>query len=203
MKLPLFFLILLPALLPAAPAELPKDLRTAEEMIQDGLGRDAAARIRIWLQKNSSSPQPYAQLLLAEALLSDHRPEEALTALPKTPPADLDTRVRMTRASALTELGRWKEATTAWKEAKSKNLSNGLASQVRLGLATALLNQNETTAGIRELREILKEPKSPSQDSARLLLVKALIADGKPDEADKELLSFPEETPPPVRAEAR
>ena len=49
-------------------AELPKDLRVAEEMIRDGLARDAVTRLRGWLQKNASSPQPEAQVLLAEAL---------------------------------------------------------------------------------------------------------------------------------------
>ena len=44
-------------------SELPKDLRVAEEMIRDGLAHDAVARIRGWLQKNSSSPQPEAQVL--------------------------------------------------------------------------------------------------------------------------------------------
>ena len=75
-----FFFILtlvLPTLtLGATPEELPKDLRVAQEMMQDGLGRDAASRIRAWLEKNSRTPQPEAELLLAEALLLDHRPEE-------------------------------------------------------------------------------------------------------------------------------
>ena len=39
----LFVLLTLsPFLLVAAPAELPKELRVAEEMMKDGLGRDAA-----------------------------------------------------------------------------------------------------------------------------------------------------------------
>ncbi|NCY15425.1 MAG: hypothetical protein EBX39_01430, partial [Actinobacteria bacterium] len=74
----LFILILLSDALPSLhAAELPKDLRVAEEMIRDGLARDAVTRIRGWLQKNSSSPQPEAQVLLSEALLADSRPTEA------------------------------------------------------------------------------------------------------------------------------
>ena len=69
----LLTLLTLPLLLSAAPAELPKEIRTAEAMIQDGLGRDAVVRLRTYLTKNSSTPQPYAQLLLSEALLGDHR----------------------------------------------------------------------------------------------------------------------------------
>ena len=82
MKL-LISLLLFHLTLFSATAELPKDLRVASEMMQDGLGRDAASRIRTWLEKNSSTPQPEAQLLLAEALLLDHRPDEALVSLPK------------------------------------------------------------------------------------------------------------------------
>ena len=197
-------LLTLPLLLSAAPAELPKEIRTAEAMIQDGLGRDAVARLRAYLAKNTSTPQPYAQLLLSEALLGDHRPDEALTTLPKNPPSDLETRVRLVRASSLSELGRWKEAAAIWKEMKTKDTSPTLTSQITLGLATAYLNQNERAAGIKELREILKEPSpSPSQDSARLLLIKALLADGKPEEAEKELSTFPESASAPIQAEAR
>jgi len=201
-RLPQLLFVVLPFVLviTATAAELPKELRTAEVMIQDGLGRDAIPRLRTYLTKNNSAPQPYAQLLLAEALLSDHRPDEALTALPKTPPTELDIRCRLVRASSLSELGRWKEAATNWKELKSKDLTPALASQIKLGLATAYLNQNERSLGIKELREILKEP---GQDSARLLLVKALLAEGQPDEAEKELSAFPENTPAPVQAEAR
>ncbi|NBT91005.1 MAG: hypothetical protein EBT50_09320, partial [Verrucomicrobia bacterium] len=112
----LLLVLLLPSLLVAAPAEQPKELRTAEEMIQDGLGKDAATRIRAWLQKNNASPQPYAQLLLAEALLADHRPEEALTELPKSPTPEWESRTRFIRGSALNELGRWKEAIPIWRE---------------------------------------------------------------------------------------
>ena len=196
----LFLVLPLVLVLTATAAELPKELRTAEVMIQDGLGRDAIPRLRTYLTKNNSTPQSYAQLLLAEALLSDHRPDEALTALPKTPPTELDIRCRLVRASSLSELGRWKEAATNWKELKSKDLTPALTSQIKLGLATAYLNQNERSLGIKELREILKEP---GQDSARLLLVKALLAEGQPDEAEKELSAFPENTPAPVQAEAR
>ena len=201
-RLPQLLFVVLPCVLvvTAAAAELPKELRTAEVMIQDGLGRDAIPRLRTYLTKNNSTPQPYAQLLLAEALLSDHRPDEALTTLPKTPPTELDIRCRLVRASSLSELGRWKEAATNWKELKSKDLTPALTSQIKLGLATAYLNQNERSLGIKELREILKEP---GQDSARLLLVKALLAEGQPDEAEKELSAFPENTPAPVQAEAR
>lgn len=49
-------LTLFPLLVVAAPTELPKELRVAEEMMKDGLGRDAATRIQDWLQKNNSSP---------------------------------------------------------------------------------------------------------------------------------------------------
>ena len=201
-RLPQLLFVVLPLVLvvTATAAELPKELRTAEVMIQDGLGRDAIPRLRTYLTKNNSTPQPYAQLLLAEALLSDHRPDEALAALPKTTPTELDIRCRLVRASSLSELGRWKEAATNWKELKSKDLTPALASQIKLGLATAYLNQNERSLGIKELREILKEP---GQDSARLLLVKALLAEGQPDEAEKELSAFPEDTPAPVQAEAR
>ena len=95
----LFFVLPFVLVVATATAELPKELRTAEVMIQDGLGRDAIPRLRTYLTKNNSTPQPYAQLLLAEALLSDHRPDEALTALPKTPPTELDIRCRLVRAS--------------------------------------------------------------------------------------------------------
>ena len=78
-------------------AELPKDLRVAEEMIRDGLARDAVKRIRSWLQKNTPPPQPEAQVLLAEALLADGRATEAIGALPKTPPADMVQRVCLRR----------------------------------------------------------------------------------------------------------
>ncbi|NDC80538.1 MAG: hypothetical protein EB090_04615 [Verrucomicrobia bacterium] len=199
-RLPLFFL--LPTLLLAAAPEPPKELRTAEEMIRDGLGRDAVTRLRTWLQKNGGS-QPYAQLLLAEALLTDHRPEEALSELPKNPAPDSETRVRFTRASALSELGRWKEATPIWKELKNRGNGEDLFAKATLGLATALLNQSETVAACTELRELVADTKSPLSHSARLLLVKTLLADGKMEEADKELASFPADAPPPIRAESR
>ena len=203
MKVLFAFLLLFPACKVLASSELPKDLRTAEEMIQDGLGRDAANRIRSWLQKNGTSPQPEAQLLLAQALLLDHRPDESLAALPKSYGPEIESRVLMVRASSLTEIGRWKEAATAWKEAKSKNLPNGAGAEAQLGLATVLLNQNEYAAATRELKDIIQQPKNPAQDSARLLLVKALIFEGKTDEADSVLSQITAESPVLVQAEAK
>lgn len=53
--------------------ELPKDLRVAQEMMQDGLGRDAAARIRGWLEKtvpllnprpSSSWRKPFSSIIV-------------------------------------------------------------------------------------------------------------------------------------------
>ena len=196
-------ILLLPCLLQAATTEQPKELRTAEEMIQDGLGKDAVTRIRAWLQKNNGSPQPYAQLLLAEALLADHRPEESLSELPKTPAPEWDNRTRFTRASALNELGRWKEAIPIWKECKTKGNGEDLSAKATYGLATALFNQGESAAGFAELKELIKEPKNPESHAARLLLVKTYLADGKLDEADKELSSFPEDSPSPIKAEAK
>ena len=199
----ILFILLFPCLLHAATTEQPKELRTAEEMIRDGLGKDAATRIRAWLQKNSGSPQPYAQLLLAEALLADHRPEESLNELPKNPAPEWDNRTRFTRASALNELGRWKEAIPIWRECKTKGNCEDLSAQATYGLATALLNQGESAAGLAELKELIKEPKNPESHAARLLLIKTYLADGKLDEADKELSSFPEDTPSPIKAEAK
>lgn len=202
-NLPLILIILFPCLLVAAPTEQPKELRTAEEMIQDGLGKDAATRIRAWLQKNSASTQPYAQLLLAEALLADRRPEEALNELPKTSAPEWESRARFIRGSALNELGRWKEAIPIWRECKTKGNGEDFAAQAGFGLATALFNQGESTAGLAELKELIKDPKNPETHAARLLLIKTYLAGGKLDEADKELASFPEDTPSPIKAEAK
>ncbi|NCY21723.1 hypothetical protein EBX31_07185 [bacterium] len=202
MKRVLFFL-LFPCLLPAATTETPKELRTAEEMIRDGLGRDASTRIRAWLQKNNGSPQPFAQLLLAEALLNDHRPDEALTELPKASSPEWEKRILYTRASALNEMGRWKEAAPIWKELKTNGNGENLAAKATYGLATALLNQNESAAGCVELKELIKDPKNPENHAARLLLTKTLLAEGRFEEADKELSSFPEDASPPIKAEAR
>ena len=186
----------------AATAELPKDLRVATEMIQDGLGRDAASRISAWLEKNSSTPQPEAQLLLAEALLLDYRPNEALTALPKSYPVELNARYRTTRAAALSESGRWKEALTAWQEAQKESLTPAMANQVRLGLINSWLQLNNNTEATRELNEILAEPKNPFQDTARLLLVKILLSEGKSEDASDALAKISPKSPPSILAEA-
>ena len=186
----------------AATAELPKDLRVATEMIQDGLGRDAASRISAWLEKNSSTPQPEAQLLLAEALLLDYRPNEALTALPKSYPVEFNARYRTTRAAALSESGRWKEALTAWQEAQKESLTPAMANQVRLGLINSWLQLNNNTEATRELNEILAEPKNPFQDTARLLLVKILLSEGKSEDASDALAKISPKSPPSILAEA-
>jgi len=186
----------------AATAELPKDLRIATEMIQDGLGRDAASRISAWLEKNSSTPQPEAQLLLAEALLLDYRPNEALTALPKSYPVELNARYRTTRAAALSESGRWKEALTAWQEAQKESLTPAMANQVRLGLINSWLQLNNNTEATRELNEILAEPKNPFQDTARLLLVKILLSEGKSEDASDALAKISSKSPSSILAEA-
>ncbi len=186
----------------AATAELPKDLRIATEMIQDGLGRDAASRISAWLEKNSSTPQPEAQLLLAEALLLDYRPNEALTALPKSYPVELNAQYRTTRAAALSESGRWKEALTAWQEAQKESLTPTMANQVRLGLINSWLQLNNNTEATRELNEILAEPKNPFQDTARLLLVKILLSEGKSEDASDALAKISPKSPPSILAEA-
>jgi TolA-binding protein len=186
----------------AATAELPKDLRVATEMIQDGLGRDAASRISAWLEKNSSTPQPEAQLLLAEALLLDYRPNEALTALPKSYPVELNARYRTTRAAALSESGRWKEALTAWQEAQKESLTPTMANQVRLGLINSWLQLNNNTEATRELNEILAEPKNPFQDTARLLLVKILLSEGKSEDASDALAKISSKSPSSILAEA-
>jgi TolA-binding protein len=201
MKL-LVFLLLFHLTLFAATAELPKDLRIATEMIQDGLGRDAASRISAWLEKNSSTPQPEAQLLLAEALLLDYRPNEALTALPKSYPVELNPRYRTTRAAALSESGRWKEALAAWQEAQKESLTPAMANQVRLGLINSWLQLNNNTEATRELNEILAEPKNPFQDTARLLLVKILLSEGKSEDASDALAKISPKSPPSILAEA-
>ena len=201
-----FFFILtlvLPTLaLGATPEELPKDLRVAQEMMQDGLGRDAASRIRAWLEKNSRTPQPEAELLLAEALLLDHRPEESLATLPKNCPPHLLARYRITRASALLEAGRWKDALPAWQEAKKESLTPEESTQVRYGLITAWLQLNDTTAATRELTQIIEDSKDPSQDTARLLLVKVLLAEGKSDEANNTLAKISSKSSPFILSEA-
>lgn len=209
MKLQRFHLIhiLILILIPGPPpelqaGELPKDLRIAEEMIRDGLPRDAVNRVRGWLQKNTPPPQPEAQVLLAEALLADGRPSEALGSIPKNIPPDLTNRVVLTRASALNEVGRWKEALAEWKRLDFSALSREESGQARLALATALLNENEREAGKKELRELL-EKDSPSADAARLLLVKTFLADGKQEEAEKEISAIRETASPAIQAEAR
>jgi len=201
MKL-LAILLLAPFSLFAAPTEFPKDLRVATEMMQDGLGRDAASRIRNWLEKNNSTPQPEAQLLLAEALLLDHRPDEALASLPKNCPPELITRYRTTRAAALSESGRWKEALAAWQEAQKESLTPAIANQVRLGLITSWLQLNNNSEAVRELNEILADPQNPSQDTARLLLVKVLLSEGKSEDASDALAKISPKSPPPILAEA-
>lgn len=203
MRLLGFLLFLIPWGWVTAAPELPKDLRVAQEMMQDGLGRDAAARIRGWLEKNGASPQPEAQLLLAEALLLDHRPEESLAALPKSCPPELSFRQRISRASALSESGRWKEALAAWQEAKAtEGLSQDLLAQVQLGLATAWLNQNNSGAAIRELNDMIQHTKGSSQDSARLLLVKIFLSEGKSEDAATTLAQIAPQSPAPILAEA-
>lgn len=183
--------------------EAPKDLRIAEEMIRDGLARDAVNRIRSWLQKNNGGAQPEAQVLLAEALLADSRPAEALAALPKTPPAELTHRALLVRASALNEAGRWKDALAEWKRLDFGSLPEAQANQARIGLATALLNDNQRDAGQRELRQVLEKADPVSAELARVLLVKTLLAEGKQDKAEKELSAVKEDATPAARAEAR
>jgi TolA-binding protein len=200
----LFILILLSDPLPSLhAAELPKDLRVAEEMIRDGLARDAVTRIRGWLQKNSSSPQPEAQVLLAEALLADSRPTEALAALPKTPPADMANRVLLVQASALNEAQRWKEALVDWKRLNLSALPQAQANQARLGLAYALLNENQREEGLKELRQLIDKADSATAEAARVLLVKTLLAEGRQDDAEKELATLKPDAPPSARVEAR
>lgn len=183
--------------------ELPKDLRVAEEMIRDGLARDAVIRIRGWLQKNSSTPQPEAQVLLAEALLADSRPTEALAALPKTPPAELTQRVLLVQASALNEAQRWKEALVDWKRLNLSALPQAQANQARLGLASALLNENQREEGQKELRQLMEKADSPTAEAARILMVKTLLAEGRQDDAEKELATIKPDAPPSARVEAR
>ena len=183
--------------------ELPKDLRVAEEMIRDGLARDAVSRIRGWLQKNSSIPQPEAQVLLAEALLADSRPTEALAALPKTPPAELTQRVLLVQASALNEAQRWKEALVDWKRLNLSALPQAQANQARLGLASALLNENQREEGQKELRQLMEKADSPTAEAARILMVKTLLAEGRQDDAEKELATIKPDAPPSARVESR
>jgi len=199
----LFVLLTLsPFLLVAAPAEIPKELRVAEEMMKDGLGRDAATRIQDWLQKNNSSPQPLAQVMLAEALLLDHRPAESLSSLPKTCPPDLLIRKRITRASALAEVGRWNDALVEWQEAKKEVQNSEIKTQIRLGMAETWLHENNSAAAKRELLEILDDPKNPSHDLTRLFLVKILLSEGKSDEASDTLEKISPKSSESVLAEA-
>jgi len=208
MKLGPFIFILILILLTDGPlqlqaSELPKDLRVAEEMIRDGLARDAIPRIRGWLQKNNASPQPEAQVLLAEALLNDGRSAEALAALPKNPPADMANRVLLVRASALNETARWKEALAEWRRLDFASFPEVQADQARLGLATALLNENQREEGLKQLRQLVEKADPVSAGAARILLVKTLLADGKQDEAEKELVGIQDDAPVSTRVEAR
>ncbi|NBS53965.1 hypothetical protein EBT23_00070 [bacterium] len=208
MKVPQPVLTLLLILIPVSffklqAAELPKDLRVAEEMIRDGLAHDAVPRLRGWLQKNAASPQPEAQVLLAEALLADSRPTEALAVLPKSAPIELTHRVLLVRASALNEAGRWKEALAEWKRIDLNSLPEAQANQARLGLASALLNENQRLEGLKELRQLTEKADMATAEAARILLVKTLLADGKQDEAEKELNLIQDKAPTAMRMEAR
>ena len=207
MKFPSFFFLLILIFVSTSPSrleasELPKDLRVAEEMVRDGLARDAVNRIRGWIQKNGATALPEAQVLLAEALRADGRPTEALAALPKTPPADLANRALLVRASALNEAGRWKEALTEWKRLDRTALSATEANQARIGLASALINDNQREAGQKELRQLMEKTNSAAAESARVLLVKTLLAEGKQDQAEKELSSLKDAAAAETRAEA-
>jgi tetratricopeptide (TPR) repeat protein len=184
-------------------AELSKELRVAEEMIRDGLARDAVKRIRAWLPKNTPPPQPEAQILLAEALLADGRPAEALPSLPKTTPARLTNRALIVRASALNETGRWRDALAEWKKVDFTTLPEAQADLARIGLAAALLNENMREAGQQELRRVMEKANPATAETARVLLVKTLLAEGKQDQAEKELSRIKEDATPATRAEAR
>jgi len=199
----LILILILGSLLQLHSAELPKDLRVAEEMIRDGLARDAVARIRGWLQKSGPSPQPEAQVLLSEALLADGRPGEALTALPKTPPPDMANRVLLVRASALNEAGRWREALADWKRLDFSSFPEVQANQARLGLAFALLNEDQREEGQKQLRQLMEKADTTTAGSARILLVKTLLAEGKQDEAERVLALIGEDAPASARVEAR
>jgi TolA-binding protein len=170
-------------------------------MMKDGLGRDAATRIQDWLQKNNSSPQPLAQVMLAEALLLDHRPSESLSSLPKTCPPDLLLRQRVTRASALAGVGRWSDALVEWQEAKKDAQNSEIKTQIRLGLAETWLHVDNPAAASQELLEILDEPKNSSHDLARLFLVKILLSEGKSNEASDTLEKISPKSPGPILAE--
>lgn len=112
-------------------------------------------------------------------------------------------RQRISRASALSESGRWKEALAAWQEAKAtEGLSQDLLAQVQLGLATAWLNQNNSGAAIRELNDMIQHTKGSSQDSARLLLVKIFLSEGKSEDAATTLAQIAPQSPAPILAEA-
>jgi TolA-binding protein len=200
------FLLLILVLVPSSgtpAADFPKDLQVAEEMIRDGLAHDAVQRLRSWLQKNTPPPQPAAQLLLAEALLADARPAEALAALPKNAPADLANRAVLVRASALNEAARWKDALVDWQRLDFASLPSAQAELARIGLASALLNDNQREAGQKELRQLIETAGPAAAESARVLLVKTLLAEGKQDQAEKELASLKEDATAAARAEAR
>ena len=202
MRILLFLLILFSAPFSRLPAaELPKDLRVAEEMIRDGLARDAAIRIRSWLQKNQGSPHPEAQLLLAEALLADNRPSEALANLPKVSPPDLEARALLVRATSLNQAGRWKEALEVWERLDLSTLPENQANRARLGFALAQLKENQRDSGQKKLRELIDRNDPSSSDNARLLLVKTLLAEGKQEEAERQLAVVRESPSPPIRTE--
>lgn len=140
--------------------------------------------------------------MLAEALLLDHRPAESLSSLPKTCPPDLLIRQRLTRASALAEVGRWSDALGVWQEVKKDTQSSEIKTQIRLGLAEAWLHEDNPAAASRELLEVLDEPKNSSHDLARLFLVKILLSEGKSDEASDALEKISPKSPGPILAEA-
>lgn len=118
-------------------------------------------------------------------------------------PPELLARQRTARASALSEAGRWKEALAAWEEAKTtEGLPQDSIAQIQLGLATALLNQNNNSAAIRELNDMIKNSKGASQDSARLLLVKIFLSEGKSEDATTTLAQIAPQSPAPILAEA-
>jgi tetratricopeptide (TPR) repeat protein len=71
-----------------------------------------------------------------------------------------------------------------------------------LGLITSWLQLNNNSEAVRELNEILADPKNPSQDAARLLLVKVLLSEGKSEDASDALAKISPKSPSSILAEA-
>lgn len=153
----------------------------------------AAAVLEPFERRHAGSElAPSACLLAGEALLGAQRPERAARSLRRVveghPRSDALAPALLRLGEAEAQMQRWGASERAFATFLERFGKDDLAYQARFGLGWAMENQGQFDGAIAAYRELVESHRGPTAARAQFQIGECLFAQGKLDEAARELL---------------